>query len=423
MNRFSHTTSTAKNARRPRAHLSARLRLTLWYTGLFVVTGAVLLTLNYFLVDHSLAKNPDEVRAAVANKLGVAPNEVRTVEHLETSDLDDRTLYRDVQRQIVDDHLNSLLTESGLALAAMALVALGLGWLIAGRVLRPIHQMTKTARRLSESNLHERIDLDGPDDELKELSDTFDAMLDRLETAFDAQRQFVADASHELRTPLSIIRAEVDVTLADPNATQVELRAMAETIRDATERTERLIDSLLVLARSDSGRLAAEPCDLAILVGAAAERAAAAADARELGLELALDPAIVEGDRELLARLVANLVDNAVLHNVDRGWISLETHTAGNRVHLRVANSGTRLDTERADQLFDRFRRMDDARNRGVPGFGLGLSIVAAVAHAHVGRVWADPLPDGGLALNVDLPAAAGERTNGTKISNPAVHA
>ena len=266
-------------ARRP-AHLSARLRLTFWYTGLFLVAGAILLTLNYFLVDRSLTQNRDEVRVAVANRLGVSPNDVKTSERGETEDVDDRALYRDVQRQIADDHLEHLLTQSGIALAAMALLSLGLGWLIAGRVLRPVHQMTTTARHLSESNLHERIDLDGPDDELKELADTFDAMLDRLETAFSAQRRFVADASHELRTPLSIIRAEVDVTLADPDATPGDLRAMAEAIRDATKRTERLIDSLLVLARSDAGRLASEPCDLAAMVRAAAERAAPAADAR-----------------------------------------------------------------------------------------------------------------------------------------------
>ena len=391
---------------RRRAHLSARLRLTLWYTGLFLVAGAVLLALNYFLVDRSLTQNRDEVRVAVAERLGVSPGDVETSERGEAADVDDRTLYRDVQRKIADEHLEHLLTESGVALAAMALLSLGLGWLIAGRVLRPVHQMTTTARHLSESNLHERIDLDGPDDELKELADTFDAMLDRLETAFSAQRRFVADASHELRTPLSIIRAEVDVTLADPDATRAELRAMAEAIRDATKRTERLIDSLLVLARSDSGRLASQSCDLAALVRAAAERTAIAADARELGLELELEPAVVDGDRELLERLVANLVDNAVLHNIDGGWISLETHTDGSLVRLRVANSGSQLDSGRADELFDRFHRLDDARDRGVAGFGLGLSIVAAVAHAHGGRAWAEPLAEGGLAVNVELPAA-----------------
>ena len=171
---------------RRRSHLSARWRLTLWYTALFVVAGAVLLALNYFLVDHSLSQNPDEIRIAVADKLGISPNQVSASEKGEIPDSDDVSVFRDVQRQIADEHLEHLLSESGIALGAMAMVSLGLGWLIAGRVLRPVHRMTTTARMLSESNLHERIALDGPDDELKELADTFDAMLSRLESAFDA---------------------------------------------------------------------------------------------------------------------------------------------------------------------------------------------------------------------------------------------
>ena len=249
----------------PRTHLSARWRLTLGYTALFFVASVVLLSLNYFLVDRSLTQNRDEIRNAVADQLGISPNEVRTSERGEVPDADDREVFRNVQDRIAHEHLEHLLTESGIALAAMTVASLGIGWLIAGRVLRPVHRMTTTARELSETNLHERIALDGPDDELKELADTFDAMLARLEAAFDAQRRFVADASHELRTPLAIIRAEVDVTLADQHATNDELRAMGATVRDATERSEQLIDSLLVLARSDSARLASEPTDLATI--------------------------------------------------------------------------------------------------------------------------------------------------------------
>ena len=266
--------------------------------------------------------------------------------------------------------------------------------------------MTTTARRLSESNLHERIALDGPEDELKELADTFDAMLARLEAAFEAQRRFVADASHELRTPLAIMRAEVDVTLADPNATPAELRAMAETVRDATRRSEALIDSLLVLARSDSAAIATEPIDLATLARAAAERISADAAARKLEIELALEPAIVGGDRSLLERLVGNLVENAVRHNTDGGWITIETKRDGDLAMLRVANPGTQLNAEDVDALFDRFHRADETRAWGAPGFGLGLSIVAAVVSAHQGRVHAESLPAGGLAVTVELPAA-----------------
>ena len=262
--------------------MTARLRLTLWYGALFLVGGALLLALNYALVERSLTSNPDEVRVAIANELRVAPDQVGAVERNETAGTadaaDDRQLFRDVQNEIAHEHLSHLLGESAIALAVMALASVGVGWLIAGRVLRPVHEMTSTARTLSESNLHERIALQGPPDELKELADTFDAMLERLETAFDAQRRFVADASHELRTPLSIVRTEVDVALADPNATAEELRAMGDTVRDATERSERLVDSLLVLARSDAAYLTTEPCDLAELTREALDRLAPEAD-------------------------------------------------------------------------------------------------------------------------------------------------
>ena len=386
--------------------MSARLRLTLWYTLLFVVGGAVVLALNYALVDRSLTANPDEVRIAVAEKLGISPNEVRANERGEAPDIDDRTLFRQVQSQIAHDHLEHLLTESAIALAVMGLVSVGLGWLIAGRVLRPVHEMTSAARRLSETNLHERIDLHGPDDELKELADTFDAMLARLETAFDAQRRFVADASHELRTPLTVMRAEVDVTLADPDASPADLRAMAETVRDATERSESLIDSLLVLARSDSASLVVEPFDLDELVRYVLERLGAESALRGITIESSLEPGGVVGDRSLIERLVANLVENAIRHNVAGGWVTIATSRHGSRVELRVANGGPVLDAKSIEDLFRRFHRSAAARDRGTPGFGLGLSIVESVARAHHGDVEATPLPDGGLAVVVTFPAS-----------------
>ena len=388
-----------------RTHLSARWRLTLWYTALFLIAGAVLLSLNYVLVDRSLTQNRDEIRNAVAEQLGISPDQVRTSEQGELPDNDDRAVLRNVQNQIAHEHLERLLTESAIALAAMTFASLGLGWLIAGRVLRPVHRMTTTARELSETNLHERIALDGPDDELKELADTFDAMLARLEAAFDAQRRFVADASHELRTPLAIIRAEIDVTLGDPDATSDDLRAMAETLRDATGRSERLIDSLLVLARSDSARLTSERVDLATLARSALARVAPELESRSLTVEQSLDPAVVMGDRALLERLVENLAENAVRHNVDQGWISIETGQTDGTASLRVASSGADLDADSVVALFDRFHRADEARARGAMGFGLGLSIVAAVVEAHEGFVRAEALAAGGLAVTVELPA------------------
>jgi signal transduction histidine kinase len=396
---------TTERSRRA-AHLSARWRLTLWFTVLFAIAGAILLTLNYVLVDRSLRQNPDEVRVAVAQRLGVSPRDVQAAEKGELADADDdRAVFREVQAQIAHEHLEHLLTESAIALGIMTGASLGLGWVIAGRVLRPVRQMTATAKQLSESNLHERIALEGPRDELKELADTFDAMLARLEAAFEAQRRFVADASHELRTPLTIIRAEVDVTLADPDASRDDLRGMAETVREATERSEQLIDSLLVLARSDAVAITAEPVELGTLVLNAHDSLIAEIGRRDLDVDLTLEPAIVEGDRSLLDRLVGNLLENAVRHNVTHGWISVETGMTGRNTTLKVANSGAVISAADTTALFDRFRRADAARTRGTPGFGLGLSIVSAVAGAHGGSVRAEPLEHGGLAVQVDLPA------------------
>ena len=204
-------------------------------------------------------------------------------------------------------------------LGVMAVLSVGFGWAIAGRVLAPLHRMTATARKLSEENLHERIALDGPDDELKELADTFDAMLARLESAFDSQKRFVANASHELRTPLSIIRTEVDVALANPDATPDELRRMGEVVRRATERSEALIDGLLVLARSDRGPAALTPVDLAALAEEAVAQAAAEAAAAGVELATRFDPAPTSGDDALLGRLAGNLIENAIRHNEPGG--------------------------------------------------------------------------------------------------------
>ncbi len=206
----------------------------------------------------------------------------------------------------------------------MAVVSLGLGWVVAGRLLRPVHELTGLARRLSESTLHERIRLQRPRDELKELADTFDAMLERLDKAFAGQRQFVANASHELRTPLTIIRTELDVALADPDLPREELEATAAAMRDALARSEEVIDGLLVLARSDA-LTETEAVDLAGLVRESLERHAAEADAAGLGAELALEPSVVEGDRRLLGRMVDNLVENAMRHNEQGGWLRAET--------------------------------------------------------------------------------------------------
>jgi signal transduction histidine kinase len=261
---------------------------------------------------------------------------------------------------------------------------------------------------LSGSTLHERINLKGPRDELKELADTFDSMLGRLDSAFTAQREFVANASHELRTPLTIIRTEVDVALSDPDISPEELQEMGSAITEAVDRSEGLIDGLLVLASADAdGRPAMAALDLADIAESEVDLASGEADGLGLRLELDLQPAPVQGERALLERLVGNLVENAIRHNVPDGWFSAKTRTEGHKAVLTVANSGPLLSSEDLERLFERFYRPDKSRSRKTGGFGLGLSIVKSVAAAHGGDVRLAGLEEGGLEVTVTLPSAA----------------
>jgi signal transduction histidine kinase len=403
---------------RPRG-LTIRLRLTLLLGAVFILAGSILLGMTYLLVRHSVTTDPGQVRAEVARRLGVDGEQIRpvpgtvpvvvpgTVPVPPGADAQARrAAFRDAQREITNENLHRLLVQSGIALGGMAVVSVGLGWVVAGRMLRPLHTITTAARRLSDVNLHERIGLEGPADELKELADTFDAMLERLDRAFMSQQRFVADASHELRTPLAVIRTEVDVALADPNATAVELRAMGEVVRDATIRSEQLVDGLLTLARTGAAPPAQQSVDLADLAARVVDRLAPEADSRELALDLSLDPAPVRGASALLERLVENLVQNASQYNQRGGWISVVTKTEGSEAVLRVANSGPLVPPEVVTSLFDRFRRLDGVGDHRHHGFGLGLSIVDAVARAHEGTATAEAQPDGGLLVTVRLPAA-----------------
>ena len=285
---------------------TVRLRLTLLYAGVFLLAGAALLTVSYVLVRNNLTA--DHVDASASGPA----DELR----------------RAIQREVADDALHRLRMQYALALAAMTALSVLLGWLVAGRALRPLQQITATARRVSQDTLDERIALEGPRDELKELADTFDAMLERLSGAFASQRRFVANASHELRTPLTVMRTELEVTLADPDATNAELRAMAEAVHDALDRTERLVQSLLTLARSEGAVTRRDPLDLASAARLALDHAARDADAAGLAVTADLHPAPVAGDRRLLERLVANLVENAVGHNRPGGRVSVTTSSA-----------------------------------------------------------------------------------------------
>jgi signal transduction histidine kinase len=360
--------------------------MTLLYAGVFFVAAVLLLSVSYALVRNNLT-NPANLRNLPA---------------------DNWSYNVAAQHEIARDALARLRTQYAIALAAMTGLSVLLGWGVAGRVLRPLQRITATAQRVSQDNLDERIGLEGPRDELKELADTFDGMLERLSGAFASQRRFVANASHELRTPLTVIRTELEVTLADPNATTGELRTMAETVRDATLETERLIQALLTLARSEGGAARRDALDLADAARLALAQTGSEAAARHLDVRPTLDPAPVRGDRRLLERLVANLVENAVGHNREGGTVEVRTSQAAGRSTVEVRNDGEVIPPEALSALLEPFQRLDrGARGDGV-GLGLGLSIVRSVAEAHGGSVELRARPSGGLVVRVSLPERDG---------------
>ncbi len=384
---------------------SVRLRLTLVYGGLFVAGGAVLLLLNYALVRNNLP-SPAVQFSGVGPPGGSVPGlEPAPVDGIgDEASEEQAEVFRLRAERFRQQTLDQLVIQSGIALGVMAVASVGLGWLVAGRVLRPLKDITATARRLSEENLHERIGLAGPSDELKELADTFDAMLGRLEAAFDSQRRFIANASHELRTPLAIEQTMIEVALADPDASVDSLRALAEKVHRVSSRNQRLTESLLLLARSERAVEDPEPVDLA---QAAAEALVQFQDGRrELGLrsESVLDHAPAYGNRALLEGMVANLVENAIRHNHRDGWIRVASSANERQVELEVSNSGGVLPAEAVESLFEPFRRFEGDRTRSDRGTGLGLSIVRAIAEAHGGEVEARALADGGLRVSVRLP-------------------
>jgi signal transduction histidine kinase len=297
--------------------------------------------------------------------------------------------------------LDALLTRSGIALAIMAIISIGLGWLMAGRALRPVRTMSTRARGISERNLHERLALEGPDDELKELGETFDELLARLESAFDSQRRFVANASHELRTPITLERALVEVALADPAADAEMLRGTCRRVLAAGEQQERMIEALLTLARSQRGIAARDELGVDEL----AAEALRGVPADGVRVESELEPARAAGDSALVERLIANLVENALRHNLPSdGWVTVWTGMHEGLPTLRVANSGPKISDQEAEVITEPFRRLNGDRT-ATRGNGLGLSIVAAIANAHDAELLVVPRPEGGLEVEVRFPA------------------
>ena len=364
-----------------------RVRLTVLCTTLAALVSALLLWLGWLLVGR-------EVQAVPALPPGT------------TVRVGDRTIAADTLSSALAttarlDVLHTGLLAFPLVIAAAALVS----FVVVGRVLRPLLVVTATARRLSAESLDERIALGIGHGEVTELAESFDAMLDRLHAAFETQRRFVANASHELRTPLAVMRTEVDVTLADPDVDVAELRRMGEVVRAATYRADALVQGLLLLARTEAGLAGpAAELDLADLVPAALAAVRTEADDRRLRVRLQTDAAATQGDLVLLERVVGNLVENAVRHNVDGGWLQVHTgRSPGGDAMLQVSSSGARVDEHTLKELFEPFRR-GTQRTSG-SGSGLGLSIVRAVVSAHRGSVTADSVVDGGLTVTVNLPA------------------
>ncbi len=345
---------------------TVRFRLAVRYAALFLVASTVVLVISFGLVSHSLGNSPPHP----------APYQI------------DKTL--------TDQLLFSLL-----GLGGMAVISGGLGWFMAGRLLRPVREITNTARRASEESLAERVGLEGPSDELKELADTFDAMLDRLEAAFASQRVFIANASHELRTPLTAMLTAIEVTLAKADRTPAQLEAMAELVRLEVEHSNGLIDALLTLARSERGTATNEFVDLATACEDSLDAATNRIMDRDLKVTCALEPAELHGDRLLLERMVRNIIDNATRHCDREGWIRVSSGRRDNTVFMEVVNSGEPIPNDVVPSLLEPFRR---ASSRVGEGAGLGLAIVSAVATSHHGTVALNGRVGGGLEILVQLP-------------------
>jgi len=458
-----------------RAPRTVRLRLTLLYVGLFLASAACLLVITYFLVARQLpgtvtlrtsgggtagtsaggtAGTSGQVvtggaggtSAGVAACAPPADGTLPTVAQM-------NDCVQQAAAGLRNDTLDQLLIESGVALGIMAVASVGLGWLMAGRVLSPLRTITATARRISARSLHQRIGMTGPDDELKELGDTFDQLLGRLDASFRAQRQFVANASHELRTPLARQRTLLEVALRDKQATNASLRTACERALAAGEQQERLIAALLTLARGERGLDAFEPFDLGAVATGALAAGRDEAEARGVTVTANLGTAAALGDSRLAEQLAANLADNAIRYNVTGGRVEISTGDRDGRAFLAVSNTGPVIPPDQLSRLFQPFQRLEpgraapggaagrngagtgrdgagagrdgagagrdgagagrDGAGAGRGGLGLGLAIVSAIAAAHGAELHAVTRAAGGLAVEVvfpPVPAAGGRR-------------
>jgi signal transduction histidine kinase len=395
---------------RPRAmpHLlprTVRLRLTLLYGGLFVASGAVLLTITYLLFRHSMGRtllvNYQNFRPETSNGDGGIFTGMQIPEQMQGF----AQQARDQAARDRATQLHELLVQSGIALAIMVVVSIVLGWLVAGRVLRPLRTMTATVQQISARNVHERLAIEGPRDELKALADTVDGLLGRLETALGAHKRFVANAAHELRTPLTLEHALLEETLTDRDATLESFRSTSERLLAISKQQGRLLEALLTLATSERGLDHRVPFDLSVLTDQVLLTSRPKIDRLGLRIETRTASAPTSGDPALVERLVINLLDNAVCYNGAGGWVEVTTATKAERAVISVVNTGPVIPPSQVDRLFEPFQRLDrTAQDDG--HHGLGLSIIRAIATAHDATLTAHARPDGGLAVEVGFPAS-----------------
>lgn len=378
-----------------------RIRLTLLYGGMFLIAGILLLSIIYLLAAQALNVGSDLPFKITEGRLASTTCDLPSTAQ---SDVMNKAMADcvNVQRQHA---LDNLLSRSLLALLGLAIIAFAFGYAMAGRVLSPLGRILRTARAVAGSDLSRRIELDGPDDELKELADTFDDMLERLERAFTAQQRFVGNASHELRTPLAINRTLLEVHLSDPGA-PVELQQLGKTLLATNERSEQLVEGLLLLARSDNQIVERKPVDLAEVAEQAVDQVHGEAEAKGVAIRSEQKSAVVQGNGVLLERIALNLVQNAVRYNVSEdGWVEVTTEVQHGQAVLTVSNTGPVVPAYEVDNLFEPFKRLRGADRTGSDkGVGLGLSIVRSVARAHGGHITAQPREGGGLVMRVTLP-------------------
>ncbi|MFW6690812.1 sensor histidine kinase [Streptomyces sp. MAR4 CNX-425] len=390
-----------------------RVRLTLLYGALFVLSGAVLLAITYLLVARP-AGALVTFKGVRDGSSGSARPEARTYRLDEDLDLPDGGLGEEVRRHAAQQReamLDRLLMQSGLALALMSVLAIGLGWVVAGRVLRPLRTMTGTLRHISARNLHERLAADGPPDELQDLAGTVNGLLGRLETALESQRRFVANAAHELRTPLTLEHALLEESLMDRDATVESFRTNFERLLTISKQQATLLESLLTLSSSDRGLTGAEPLDLAALTGEVLTAFGPETGRRALTVAAATEPAPLAGDPALVRRLLANLLDNAIEYNVPGGSVEIATGVRDKGAFLSVRNTGPTVPPDQVERLFNPFQRLRRAAGDG--HHGLGLSIVRSIATAHGATLSAEAGARGGLAVTVTFPARTGEPGDG----------